>query len=239
MVSFTHVNPPERGDERKPPGIDPLDPRFRLSDIEVESLVAKLRRDREPSDETFDALLPPELSHLSGRFWTPLFVIRRIADWLEAEGVGSLVDIGSGVGKFAVALALLRPMRVAGIEHRPHLVQSARRLAAVLGQDAQVTFTEGAFGTDAIPVAEAYYLFNPLWEHRSGHGNRIDDHVSLGEDAFNHEFTALAQHLADAEPGTWVITYNGMGGPLHESYERVRVDRELPHLLCMWRKTSK
>lgn len=234
MVSSAHVTPPHRGDERTHSATPST-----LQSDELAGLIRRLQKATEPSDAAFDALLPTELSQLSGRFWTPLFVIRRIADWLDAEDIHSLVDIGSGAGKFAVALALLRPMRITGIEHRPHLVESARALAVVLGQQDNVTFVQGAFGRDAIPEAEAYYLFNPLWEHRSGQTNRIDDHVALGEAVFAREFAALKQHLDNAPVGTWVITYNGMGGPLHPSYERVRVDRELPHLLCMWRKTSR
>jgi len=41
-----------------------------------------------------------ELREVSAEYWTPLRVAVRAAGWLEELGIGSVVDIGAGVGKF-------------------------------------------------------------------------------------------------------------------------------------------
>ena len=37
--------------------------------------------------------------------------------------------------------------------------------------------------------------------------------------------------------GTYLLTYNGFGGAVPRTYEQVRVDRDLPNVLRMWRQT--
>ena len=51
-----------------------------------------------------------------------------------AVDVQSVVDIGSGAGKFCVAAALGSGCRFTGLEQRPRLVAAARTLAAYTGE---------------------------------------------------------------------------------------------------------
>src|SRR5579872_4063412 len=82
-----------------------------------------------PPDAAFDQHLPEELRAVSQRHWTPLHVAHRCARWLQAEGARTVVDVGSGAGKFCVATALCSSLRLIGLEHRPRLVAAARDLA--------------------------------------------------------------------------------------------------------------
>jgi hypothetical protein len=48
---------------------------------------------------------------------------------------------------------------------------------------------------------------------------------------------AAAEDLLRSVPaGTWVLTYNGFGGPMPAGYELVRVDWKLAGVLRLWRK---
>ena len=173
-------------------------------------VAALIRAGGWPHDELFDRFLPPRLRQASGVFWTPLVVAARAAAWFAEQGIGTVVDIGSGAGKFCVAAALGGDCRFIGLEHRQRLVTAA----------------------------DAYYLYNPFAESRFGPESQLDADVELGEECFHRDVTATDALLRGAPRGTYVVTYNGFGGRVPESYEKVRVDRTLPNMLRMFRKAG-
>jgi tRNA G46 methylase TrmB len=85
-----------------------------------------LRSGRCPADRVFDRFLPNELRIVSGQYWTPIMVARRAAVWFDELDIHTVVDIGSGAGKFCVATALASRCHFTGLEQRSQLVASAR-----------------------------------------------------------------------------------------------------------------
>ena len=83
-----------------------------------------------PADRAFDRFLPDDLRVVSAQCWTPLMVAKHAAQWLDDLNVQTVVDIGSGVGKFCVAAALVRNCTSPGSSNDRGL--SARR-APLLG----------------------------------------------------------------------------------------------------------
>lgn len=199
---------------------------------------AALRRGDPAADASFDRLLPAELRKVSSDYWTPMPVIRRVAGWLRAERVDTLVDIGSGAGKFCVATALLTSCRVVGLEQRPSLVAVARSLAALLEVDDRVRFVEGAFGDVPTPAASAYYLFNPFGEYAFSPARDLDDGIAFSEQAYTRDVDALTRFLARAPVGTMVVTLNGFGADPPPSYEQIRVDLTQRAALRLWKKRA-
>jgi SAM-dependent methyltransferase len=190
-----------------------------------------------PNERAFDQFLPRELRIVSGQHWTPLFVALRVAKWLDQVGAKTVVDIGSGAGKFCVATALATRCDFTGLEQRPRFVEAARALAQKFGVDDRVRFVERTLSQHAIPAADAYYLYNPFGENLFGPDEHLDAEVELSEDRYLRD-VALAEAFFDqARVGTYVIKYNGFGGRMPSSYEEILVDRELPNLLRMWQKT--
>lgn len=202
-------------------------------------IVQALRSGRLPSDRVFDRFLPSELRALSGQYWTPLAVAARAAEWLDQLDVQTVVDIGSGTGKFCVAAALLADARFTGIEQRPRLVDAARQLASTFELNQRITFLHSTFGEAPIPKADAYYMYNPFGENLFGLEDRLDSDVELCGARYLRDVAAVERLLHDASVGTFLLTYNGFGGELPADYREVRVDRELPSVLRMWRKTKK
>lgn len=192
-----------------------------------------------PQDRVFDQYLPPDLRAVSSRHWTPLPVVTRASQWLHAFGVSTVVDIGSGAGKFCVAGALAGACRFLGLERRPRLVAAARRLACAFRVQDRVRFCEITLGESEFPTADAYYLFNPFAENVFGVDERIDHDVDLGTARYHHDIAITRRLLGGAPAGTFVLTYHGFGGRLPAAYESVCVDRSLPGVLQMWRKESK
>ncbi len=191
-----------------------------------------------PADSLFDQFLWEPMRSLSGQHWTPLAVAARAAQWLDECNVRTVLDIGSGVGKFCVAAALASRCHYTGLEHRGHLVTCARNLARTFGVEARTHFIHGALGEARLPTVDAYYLFNPFEENVLEPTERIDESVGLSGERLTRDLEALHLLLLRAPVGTYVLTYNGFGGDLPGSYSRMRVDRELPNPLCLWRKSA-
>lgn len=189
-----------------------------------------------PKERCFDRLLPPELRVVSGQYWTPLEVAIQAARWFDDLRIASVLDIGSGVGKFCIASALAGSARYVGIEQRPQLVEAGHKLARTFKVDDRVCFLQGIFGQTPIPRADAYYLFNPFGENLFDSGDHIDEEVELSDERYLRDTGAVEALLIHAPVGTYVLTYNGFGGSIPNSYRQVRVNRELPNVLRMWRK---
>lgn len=217
---------PTPGEERTPP-----------TDADAPSRIASdLRVGRLVEDPSFDRLLLPELRRVSDLFWTPVAAALRAAEWLDAEGVDSVVDIGAGAGKFCVVAALASRAHFTGLEQRPRLVAAARSLARQLNVDDRVEFIEGTFGADPLPRAAAYYLFNSFGENLFDVDERLDSDVELGDPRYLRDVRATERMLEDAPVGTFLLTYNGFGGRVPADFSALRVDWRLPCVLKLWRK---
>jgi hypothetical protein len=97
---------------------------------------------------------------------------------------------------------------------------------------------EGVLGETQLPVADAYYLYNPFDENLLGESEQIDTQVERSTERFARDIANVEQLLRGARVGTYVITYNGYGGLLPAAYREVRVDRALPNVLRLCRKGS-
>ncbi len=195
-----------------------------------------LRRGLRIPDALFDRFLTHDLRVVSPVYWTPLSVVLRAVEWLDSLSVRTVVDIGSGAGKFCVAAALAGGSRFVGVEQRSNLVDEARTLARTFGVEDRVAWIHGRFRARRTPSAEAYYLYNPFGENLYGEAGQLDDQVELSFDRHANDVEEVEALLQRAQLGTYLLTYNGFGGRVPGGFQEVRVDRELPNVLRMWRK---
>jgi hypothetical protein len=191
-----------------------------------------------PPDSAFDQFLAEPMRRLSAHHWTPLVVAARAAQWFDECNVRTVVDIRSGPGKFCVAAAIASRCHFTGLEHRGPLVACARVLARAFGVEDRTYFIHGALGEVRLPTVDAYYLFNPFEENVMGATERIDERVALSPERSRRDLEFVHSLLTRAPAGTYVLTYNGFGARLPPSYSKIRVDRELPNTLCLWRKAA-
>jgi len=189
-------------------------------------------------DRAFDRFLPDDLRIRSALHWTPQEVAVRAATWIDDLGIGTVVDIGSGVGKFCIAAAFSGKASYVGIEQRGRLVEESRRLVEHFGLEARVRIVHGTLGSTYLPSAEAYYMYNPFGENLFGVESRIDSDVELSEERYRRDVETAERTLAGMPLGTFLITYNGFGGQVPPTFRRVRVDRDLPNVLVMWEKSG-
>jgi SAM-dependent methyltransferase len=205
---------------------------------EARAFAAAFRGRRTPLDAAFDRFLPAELREVSAYYWTPLRVARQAAAWLRDIQVRDVVDVGSGAGKFCVAASLLTRCRFVGLEKRASLAEAARELAETFDVGDRVTFVTGDLASSPVPEADAYYLFNPFGEYAFHSRRFADPDVSFTVERQAKDVDAARALLSAARPGTFVITLNGIGGPLPESYEQIDVARRLPGTLRLWKKRA-
>jgi SAM-dependent methyltransferase len=208
------------------PGVDP------------EQIAAALDSGMCPTDATFDQFLSGPMRALSSQFWTPLAVAARAAEWFDERNIRTVVDIGSGAGKFCVGAALAGHCHFTGLEHRERLVTTARALARTFKVESRVHFIQGALGTARLPAADVYYLYNPFEENVLEGVECIDEDVELSAERYTRDLSAVRELLVAARTGTYVLTYNGFGARLPAGYRHVCVDHELPNVLSLWRKAA-
>lgn len=202
----------------------------------VRLIAAAIRAGQASADVAFDAAFPVELRDVSAHYWTPVRVVRLAATWLRETRARTVIDIGSGAGKFCVAAALLTRCRFTGLEHRASLVSAARDLAVTFGVADRVTFVHGGIEAAGTMDAEAYYLFNPFGEYTFSSARFADPDVTFSTGSQQRDIAATAALLSRARPGTFVITYNGFGGSVPQSYEQIDVATRLPGTLRLWKK---
>jgi predicted RNA methylase len=189
-----------------------------------------------PSDHVVDALLPLEYRLRSSMFWTPVSVALCVARWLRHHNVSSVLDVGSGVGKFCAIAACVSNATFVGIEQRPALIEAGRALCRSLGVEHRVQFIAGEFGATTIPRVSAYYCFNPFGEHLFEDGDRIDHTPPLGMRRFRRDAAAMSQVLREASVGTLFCTYNGFGGLIPRTYDLVATRDDFACPLRLWKK---
>jgi predicted O-methyltransferase YrrM len=195
-----------------------------------------LRRGERPSERHFDRFLPAALRGAPSAHFTPLAVALTAVRWLREMGAKTIVDVGAGAGKFCVVAALASDCEVTGIEQRPRLVHAARELAALFGAEDRVRFLEGELGRDPLPIADAYFLFNPFGENVLAAADCIDHDVELSKRRYLREVAWLERQLMLARPSICVVDYAGFGGRMPASYRRLRVDMQQRYCLQLWQK---
>lgn len=209
-----------------------------MSELSLPRQIAEaMQEGARPTDETFDRFLPIDLKLASRTYWTPIEVATRVAEWLDELAIDTVMDIGSGAGKFCVAAAIVGKCRFVGLEQRARLVVAARALARTFGVEDRIQFVVGELDAIAAIPVSAYYLFNPFGENHFGAGSRLDNDVELSPERYHRDVTMVEAMFRRAPLGTYVITYNGFGGELPDTYAQIRVDREMPNVLRMWKKT--
>jgi SAM-dependent methyltransferase len=169
----------------------------------------------------FDEIYPPSVRRASSIHWTPVDVAMRATKLLAVEPGATILDVGSGVGKFCiVAAALVAGLKVRGVEHRAHFIDIAREAATKVG--VEVDFNHGTLDAQDPSTVDGIYLFNPFAENLSAVDDRLDDTVELSEDRYWKDVEVTERFLRAARTGTRVVTYCGWGGSMPPEYELAR-----------------
>jgi SAM-dependent methyltransferase len=188
-----------------------------------------------PEADDFDRLMDAEARRLSAIHWTPTRVCHRAVQLLSVGEGDRVLDVGSGVGKLCVLGSLISHASFLGVEQRLPLVAQARRLAAYVGSKAE--FIHGdAFDVDWSGF-QAIYLYNPFDEARFASSWQIDGSIQTGVEVFDRLVHRTQLRLAGLAPGTRVVTFHGLGGPMPGGYERLVGEPIADGALELWTRT--
>ncbi|TGL90353.1 methyltransferase [Leptospira congkakensis] len=164
------------------------------------------------TDAIWDSFLPQKFQILSPYQWTPISVIERTWKFLSEDEVKSVVDLGSGVGKFCIYLSLVsgKSFPIFGLEDREELVLVSKSIADHWGTE-NVQWKTTNF-LKQFPFGHShYYCFNPLYETMKGH-HSIDDSKEKSAGQFVKDLQTFKQNLVLLPSKTKLITFHGFGG---------------------------
>ncbi|MFO0750215.1 MAG: hypothetical protein U1F43_31785 [Myxococcota bacterium] len=136
-----------------------------------------------------------------------------------------------------VAAALACRSRFIGIEQRLHLVDAARELARAHGVEARDLHRRAALARDH-PARRRLLPLQPARGELRASGLTTTS-TTLDPESHDRDVAEVEALFAEARPGTVVMLYNGFGGRLPPSYERLRVDEQDPlRPLELWKKSG-
>ncbi len=175
----------------------------------------------------------------SARYWSPFVVAELAATWLTETGVTTVLDVGSGAGKFCIVGALVTQARFVGVEHRPSLVLAARRAAEHWGVADRTHFLHAEANAALLEDFGAIYLFNPFGENLFETWNRLDSSVELGRHRHIRDVALVEHALHRLAPGARVATYHGFGGYVPDNFDIERERAIGSDVLRLWVKSNR
>lgn len=185
------------------------------------------------SDEQFDKLYPSAIQLLAQRHWTPLYIAKKTANFLSTEDNCSILDVGSGVGKFCLAAAFNKPKTIFyGIEQRDKLNGDAEVAKEILKLK-NVFFINGNFTQIDFKDYDHFYFFNSFYEKVAETG-RIDDTIEYSGELFNYYNRYLHDQLNKKPAGTKLVTYHSLEDEVPKGYRTVF--SQMDGLLKYWIK---
>jgi SAM-dependent methyltransferase len=208
-----------------------------VGDVEFLRCAARLHVGKRVSDEEFDSVYDGRARAVSFRHWTPVIVACRAARLLTELGATRILDVGAGVGKFCIVGALTTAAAYCGVERRGDLVDVARAAAARFGAQ-RATFTHANILDFDSDQFDGFYIYNPFEEHLEYDPLPIDEAVAPSPDLYRMCVVATTARLVRARPGTTVVTFNGLGGPMPSDYRQVRRERFFDADLTLWIKRA-
>ena len=203
---------------------------------EFKRVVRRLEAGAQLSDPDFDRIYPDWARRLSDVHWTPVDIARRAAELLAVDSNTRILDVGSGVGKFCLIGALSTTATFLGVEQRDNLVQVARQTSQRCGV-ARTQFIHGNMLDLDWNKFDAFYLYNPFYEHISAdYLTPIETVIELDPDLFRQYVVATCNKLLSAREGTRVVTYHGFGGVMPHEYRLLLREPAGSSYLEVWEK---
>jgi SAM-dependent methyltransferase len=194
-----------------------------------------LRAGQRVRDSAFDMVYPDDVRRVSARFWTPVEVAMTAGRWLAGLGARSVLDVGSGAGKFCIVANLASGRTVTGVEQRAHLIEIARAASQSYGAAAQ--YLLGTLEVVDPALFDAFYLFNPFGENLYRPDEQFDAEPELSALRYLHDLSIVEHWLDNAAVDTCFVTYHGFGGRMPNNYALVRAQAKGSDQLRLWRKT--
>lgn len=185
------------------------------------------------NDTRFNSLYPENIQTLARRHWTPLNIAKMAAGFIAVDDNVSVLDIGSGVGKFCLGAAYFKPNAIFyGVEQRKNLIQYAENAANTLGLN-NVNFIHGNFTQLSFKDFDHFYFYNSFYENLVD-TDKIDDSIDYSGELYHYYSRYLSRQLSDTVSGTRLCTFHSMEDEIPRDF--CEVGGALNGLLKFWIK---
>lgn len=185
------------------------------------------------SDIEFNRLYPLSIQSLAKKHWTPLHIAQKAAYFLAAENNVTILDVGSGVGKFCLAAAYYKPNAFFfGVEQRKGLIDHAEAAKEILQLD-NASFIDGNFTQLDFRQYDHFYFYNAFYENMVG-TDRIDNSIVYSSELFNYYNRYFYKQLEKKPAGTRLATFHSLEDEVPPGYHVV--GSEMENLLKFWIK---
>lgn len=175
------------------------------------------------SDSVFNSLYPLPIQEVADKHWTPLAVAEKAAAFLAVDDDVTILDIGSGSGKFCLSAAHFHPQILFyGIEQRPGLVSLSTQIAEQLGIENAIFICDNITNIN-FEKYDHFYFYNSFYENIAG-TQKIDSSVKYSNELYNHYNRYLYKQLNKKPAGTRLVTYHSFGAEVPPDFEIVHTD---------------
>lgn len=187
------------------------------------------------SEEDLDLmpLYPVSIQQLDGIHWSPLPVIYKSTQFLAGREGCSILDIGSGSGKFCLTGSYLRPDAIFyGVEQRKSLVEQANQVKELLDRP-NVQFIHKDFTQLDLKAFDSLYFYNSFFENLPGSA-KIDDSMEFSVELYLYYSQYMSKQLEAMDPGTKIATYCSWDDEIPPGY--LIMETHMDGLLKFWVK---
>lgn len=171
------------------------------------------------SEEEFDSNYPVKIQQVSRTHWTPIAVTKKAMVFLGEEGK-TILDIGSGSGKFCIMAGACSDSHVVGVELKENLVKLSKKLAIEF-ELYRVRFIHGDIQELDFSPFDHFYFFNSFEEHVNPK-DQLDKGFILDPDYHKRLIQGLNLKFDAAPIGTRIVTYCGDCQEIPASYSLVK-----------------
>jgi SAM-dependent methyltransferase len=172
------------------------------------------------SDEQIESLYPIKMRKLSNTHWTPVDIAKKAIQFLTEGGRKSVLDLGSGSGKFCIVAAACSDGEIVGVEQRENLVQLSRKIAKSLDLE-NLKFIRGDLTDVNFNEYNSFYFFNSF-EELINSKDRLSKTQESDEISYQHYIEILTQKFENTRVGTRIVTYCGDCEEIPDSFELLK-----------------
>jgi len=183
-------------------------------------------------DAAFDWIYPLDIGAKSKKHWTPLNIARKAAEFL-AEPDATVLDVGSGAGKFCLTGAFEYPETIFfGVEQRHELVLCSEQAKNYIGLT-NVHFLYANMTQVRFSEFDNFYFYNSFYENIDGE-DAIDNNIETSYSLYSYYTRYLHTELQKTRPGTKLVTFHSSGVEVPQSFRLADMSDDM--LLQMWIK---
>ena len=178
----------------------------------------------ELTDEAINALYPIKMRKMSDTHWTPVDIAKKAVKFLSENGGNTILDLGSGSGKFCLVAALNSEVNIVGVEQRENLVQLSRKIAKSLAIE-NLQFIHADLIDMDFNDFHSFYFFN-AFEEFINPKDKLDNHQELDELAHRNYIQLIRKKFESTPKNTRIVTYCGECEEIPTSFRLVKAENK-------------